>query len=660
VGPRWKENVIVGYLSKLGRKVPKSWDRLPPTLALVCVVLLAAWMGSADGGYFVDDWAPPAFILVALLLLVSVIGFSGGTKFRWSALALGLFTAYTAWTSASLLWSPNKGDAWLGAGQTLLYLLAFWVAVGLLALGASRRWVLGASVLGPAFVAACTLPNLDPRFEDLFRGGRLVGTVGYYSGEAAFLLIPFWVAVYLAGGRHVNPVLRGAALASAVLSADLSILTQSRGAMVAMGVSLPVFFLLSGQRLRGLLALIPVVTALYIAFPGLDGIYSAFSEQAQTEALLGFVLPTVWLTTAGAGLYGLCWGLIDRRWSPPDSVVRVAGSIVLAGCMVVLVAGTVTLTERAGDPAALVEQKWEAFKTNDTIGQEQSRYLSASGTARYVLWQVAWKDFAAHPLLGVGTQNYEATFYRLRERSSWFSARQPHTLPLEILGERGVVGGALFFGFLVACLAVGLRERFTSLHSERNAQVGALVAAVVYWFVYSSSEWFWQIPAVTLPAIVYLALLVSPWRSAETTTEFCGRFCGWPLRVGGVAVAVLTVAAVVPIYVADYYLEESREATDPVEGLAMVERAQRFNPLNPELPEREAALAIETGDWDRVEEAYDRAIQLNPEHYAPYMSLATFYERRGELDKALLYYQKALTLNPLSDDLKRRIGRLEN
>jgi tetratricopeptide (TPR) repeat protein len=91
----------------------------------------------------------------------------------------------------------------------------------------------------------------------------------------------------------------------------------------------------------------------------------------------------------------------------------------------------------------------------------------------------------------------------------------------------------------------------------------------------------------------------------------------------------------------------------------MVERAQRFNPLDPKLPEREAELAIQTRDWDRVENAYDRAIRLNLEHYASYMFLATFYERRGEFDKALLYYQKASTLNPLNSGLKRRVERLE-
>lgn len=656
---RW--NVLLkAYTLERSKGSSKLGDRQFPTLALLCVILLAAWMGNSYGGYFVGDWAPPTFILSALALLVSVVGFSGSARLRWSTLALGLFIAYAAWTFASLLWSPNVGDAWLGGGQTLLYLLAFWVTVALVALGASRRWVLAASALGPAVIAAFTLLALGSQLEDLLENDRLVGTIGYHNGEAAFLLVPLWVAVYLGGSRRVSPILRGAVLAGVVLSVDLAVLTQSRGAMVATIVSLPVFFILSGQRLRSLLALAPIAAGLYIAFPDLNGIYLASSGgEAPIEGLLSLVLPTVWLTAALAGLYGLLWGIVDRRWKPPSSVVRIIGGIVLVSGAILLAASAATLSERIDGPTVVVQQKWEAFKTNDTSGKEQSRYLSASGSERYLYWQVIWKDFAAHPILGVGTQNYEATYYQLRERSSWGAVRQPHTLPLEVLGERGIVGGVLFFGLLATCLASGLWERFRNLNSEGKAQVGALVAAVVYWFVHSSADWFWQIPAVTLPAIFYLALLVSPWqRSVESPVlESRERIWGWPLRAGGVGVAVLAVTVVVPLYVADYYLERSNTVTDPAEGLTMVENAQRFNPLNSRLAEREAELAIETGDWDRVEDAYKRAIQLNPEHYAPYMFLATFYERRGEFEQALLYYQEALKFNPLSDDLNQHVKR---
>ena len=102
-----------------------------------------------------------------------------------------------------------------------------------------------------------------------------MGSVSYYNGEAAFLLIPFRVGIYLAGSCLVNPALRGLVLAGVLCSMEVVVLMQSRGAMVATAVSLPVFlvFLSSGQRLRSLLALAAVVAALFIASPRLNNVY---------------------------------------------------------------------------------------------------------------------------------------------------------------------------------------------------------------------------------------------------------------------------------------------------------------------------------------------------------------------------------------------------
>lgn len=623
-----------------------------PSVALAAVVLLAAWMGVAAGGYFVSSWGPVALILAALMLVGSLTGAIRIVPSRWCVAAIGLFALYAAWTFASLLWSPNQGDAWTGAGQTLLYLLVFWAAASFLAVGASRRWVLVASVLGPGLVAAFTVPALVPVIEDLFGNNRLVGTVGYFNGEAAFLLVPFWAAVYLAGSRRVVPVVRGAVLAAAVLCVQVAFLTQSRGALVALAASLLVFFVLSGNRLRGLLALAPAIVAGAITLPDLNEVYLEFLREGSPAAALAGTLPSVWLTVAGAGLYGFLWGIVDRRWTPPTGAVRATGAVALAGCAVALIAGGYAFVERAGNPVTWGEQKWEAFKSNDVAGQEQSRYLSASGSGRYTLWEVAWDDFVSHPLLGVGTHNYEATYYQERERPVGY-ARQPHTLPLEVLAERGVVGGVLFFGFLGACLAAGLWELLRNLRPEGRAQAGALVAALTYWFVHSSAEWFWQMPAVTLPAVVYLAMLVSPWDKVEAAPS------GWPLRLVGAGAAVLAMAVVVPLYVADRYLAHSYATANPRVALEAVESAQRYNPFDPQLPQREAALAMQIGDWPRAEEAYRMAIRSNPEHYAPYTLLARSFEQRGETEKALSLYRKASALNPLDEELQESIERLE-
>ncbi len=263
----------------------KGRDRLFVTAPLVFVVLLAAWMGWAgEGGYSTRYWAPPAFALSLLFLVASVTGWLRGARSRWGALAIVLFAAYAVWTFASLLWSPNQGDAWRGAGQTLLYMLAFWIAVGLLSSGASRRWVFLASVFGPVAVALFTLMTLTSRANYIFHDDRLYGSVQYYNGEAAFLLVPFWVAMYLGGSRRINPALRALVLGGAVLCVAAAVLTQSRGAMVAMAASVPVLFALSGQRLRGFLALVPVAAALIVAFPGLNGVYLAFLDDGDPAA----------------------------------------------------------------------------------------------------------------------------------------------------------------------------------------------------------------------------------------------------------------------------------------------------------------------------------------------------------------------------------------
>lgn len=602
-----------------------------------------------SGGYFVAGWAPPFFVLATLAVVGLALGAFRAARLRYAAVALALFGACVLWTFASMLWSPNRGDAWFGAGLASLYLFALCLTVALTLVGASRRWVLTAAAVGPAVVAGYTLLALVSSPGAFFEDGRLAGTVGYYNGEAAFLLVPFWTTIYVAGSRRVPTVLRVVALAGAVVSADVAVLTQSRGAMVAMAVSLPVFFVFSGQRLRGLLALAPVAAAVLAAFPALNGVYQALSGGGDAGPALQGAAAVVWPTAAAAGAYALVWGLLDRWWMPSLALTRVAGAAALAGAVVVVAVGLFAFTERVGSPAAFAQQKWEAFKSDDRTGEERSRYLSASGQGRYSLWQVAAKDFASNPLLGVGTHNFEATYYRLRDDTDTGSVRQPHSLPLEIFCERGAIGGGLFFGFLIACVGAGVRERFgRRLTPEGQAQVGTLLAAVAYWFVHSSFDWLWQLPAVTLPAMAYLAMLATPWRRGESAPVRPA------VRALGVGVVVLFAATVLPLYAADRYLAQSLRAQDAGEALAAAQRAETFNPLDQWSRRREAEMAAATGDGERVEDALGAAIRLNPEHYAPYVLMARHHEREGDAGQALRLYQTALALNPLSVELNRQ------
>lgn len=627
------------------------------TVALVLIVLVVSWMGYAYGGHFVGVWGPAAFFLAALMLVAALAGVLGGARSWWSVAAVSLFTGYAAWTFLSLLWSSNRGDAWFGAGLTLLYLLGFWLTATFIALGASRSRVLAASGIGSAVIAVVVMLTLTIRTDALFENNRLLGTVGYYNAQAAFFLIPFWVSIYIAGSRRISPVLRGVTLAGSVLGVEVAVLTQSRGALVAMAVSVLIFFLFSGQRLRGLIAVLPVVAILLVAFPGLNEVYLQFLNEGSPETAINQIIPTIWATALAAGLYGAIWGLLDRRWRPSAGLARAAGITALSVGMVVIATGGFLFVERAGSPIAWGQERWEAFRSNDASGSEESRYLSAGGSGRYTLWEVAWRDFTSNPLLGVGTHNYEATFYQEREQFVGH-VRQPHNLPLEVLAERGVIGGALFFGFLGVCVAAGVWNRFNNLNSEGKAQVGALLAAASYWFAHSSIEWFWQIPAVTLPAMIYLAMLVAPWERPDDETEFFAP-SDRPLRLAGVGIVVLTLATIGPLYVADRIQESASADDNPWVSLEKIENAQTFNPLDPDLARQEADLAVSIGDPPRATQAYARATQLDPEHYAPYAVLGGLYEQLGQPGRALTLYRQALQLSPLDPGIQENLERLE-
>jgi Flp pilus assembly protein TadD len=126
-----------------------------------------------------------------------------------------------------------------------------------------------------------------------------------------------------------------------------------------------------------------------------------------------------------------------------------------------------------------------------------------------------------------------------------------------------------------------------------------------------------------------------------------------------VSLAVLAFAVVAPLYLANRQLEISQSADTPQKALVAVREAQRFNPFDPALPQREAEIRTSLGEWGRAEAAYKKAVALNPEHYAPRMNLGAFYEQRGELDKARAEYLEAWEMNPIGWDLKKSLHRVE-
>jgi O-antigen ligase len=115
---------------------------------------------------------------------------------------------------------------------------------------------------------------------------------------------------------------------------------------------------------------------------------------------------------------------------------------------------------------------------------------------------VALTAFAAEPLRGVGAGGW--TVYWLRHRTVNEGAQDAHSLPLQTMAELGVVGLALLLAF-VGGVAAGSRR---AVRVARGVAAGPAAALVVY-VAHAPLDWDWQMPAVTLVAIVLAGMLLA-------------------------------------------------------------------------------------------------------------------------------------------------------
>jgi O-antigen ligase len=120
---------------------------------------------------------------------------------------------------------------------------------------------------------------------------------------------------------------------------------------------------------------------------------------------------------------------------------------------------------------------------------------------RYAYWRVALRAFAQQPLEGVGAGGWSV--YWLKWRTVNEFAQDVHSLPLQVLAELGVVGLALLAAFLAGlALAACTALRLSTL------AVGPVAGFVAY-IAHAPLDWDWQMPAVTVIAMVLAGELLA-------------------------------------------------------------------------------------------------------------------------------------------------------
>jgi O-antigen ligase len=155
----------------------------------------------------------------------------------------------------------------------------------------------------------------------------------------------------------------------------------------------------------------------------------------------------------------------------------------------------------AGLALAITVGNQESSRQSSHLSSGASRLVTLQSN-RYAYWRVALKAFEAEPLRGVGAGGWSV--YWLRDRTVAEAAKDAHSLPLQTIAELGLVGLALLVVFLVAT-AVAAR----TAHLRRPVLAAGPIAGCVVYLAHAPLDWDWQMPALTLVALVLAGALLA-------------------------------------------------------------------------------------------------------------------------------------------------------
>jgi O-antigen ligase len=644
-------------------------------LALACGLLLLTLYAAFEHGAVGS--APEARLQVTIAVLAAFAAagllWTGALRLTPRGRAgagIGLLAGFAIWNGLSLIWSVSPDHTWAELNRALSYVIVLCLAV---AVGASLErsvelvttaFALVALVVTAYALGQKVLPGLHVSgVFDLNRTGplpRLQEPLGYWNALALFVAMGVPCALALAADTARSARARLAAAAAMQLMLLVIGLTYSRGAVLALVVALVVGVGLSGARLRSLmwLALAVLATIPALLFGLLDHSLTTTGVSLGDREVAGVELGLV-LAASVAGLVFAGRKLLDVEGQVrigPERARAIARLLAMvAGVGVVVIVFAAALSSRG--LTGTISHAWNSFiATRPANVTDPSRLLSADSANRWVWWKEAAGAFSDRPIAGWGAGSFGVV--HLLYRRDTLGVQQPHSVPLQFLAETGIVGAALAIGAFVLLLraaAATVRRRVPG--TVRLLAAAALTAVVTYVF-HSLYDWDWDIPAVTLPAIVLLGVLIGA-ADAQPHGSFAalGR-AGRGLRAVALAAVTLWLcsfglSAVLPSLAASKASAALVTAGSGKPGalqsaLSSARLASDLDPLSDSGLRVQATVAIAGGQLQRARRYLLDALRRNPSDGQAWQSLAFVDVGLGDVRDGARAASRSLALDPQS------------
>jgi hypothetical protein len=436
------------------------------------------------GGFFDGprDVALVAAGAVLALLAIAVPARELAPRHPAARAALAGAVAYAGWIALSISWAPVADFAGDDAERALLYAVVLAAASIAFRERAAERALEALAAAGTVAVigyglAGRLLPGIVTEHPQASAAGRLDQPLTYWNAMGALAALGLVLSARLAGDGSRDGRIRAAAAAAAVPLGMGCYLSFSRGALAALVAGLIALTVLAPTRAQLRASAIAIAAALAGALAaGLSPAVRALEGTAAARDREGLIVLAVALAAMAAAALATRRPASDR----PLALPRLAPWAALAAIAAILVIPIAAAGGRQQAPPA-------AGATNQRLG--------SLGSNRYAYWRVALDTGADHPIAGVGASGFRVAW--LEHRKVDEVVRDAHSLEIETFAELGIVGLAvlaiLLGGFVVSAVAA---------HRADPSLVAGPLAALTVWGFHSAIDWDWEMPGLTLVAVV--------------------------------------------------------------------------------------------------------------------------------------------------------------
>ena len=443
-----------------------------------------------SGGFFDGPRDVALLVAATVLVLLAASGVALLPRHPAARAALAAALAYAGWIALSATWAPVRDFAGDDAERALLYAAVLVAAAAAFSTRGSVRALEPLAAAGTVIVVAYglggrLLPGLVTEHPQISAAGRLDQPLTYWNATGALAAIGLVLCARVAGDRTRPATLRAGAAASAVALGMGCYLSFSRGALAALAAGLLALVLLAPTRaqLRGAL--------LVLAAGGAGAIAAAASPAVR--ALHGS--PGAASARARSCSQSRSSSPASRR-SPPASGAptrpRAAPLVALGGA------------RRDRRAARRPDRRRRRAPAGAAGDRRDERALRLAGLQPLrLLARRARHRRATTRSIGAGAERIPRP-PGCSERKVDEVVRDAHSLELETFAELGLVGVALLAALLGA-IALGAR----AVHRADPILAAGPIAALAVWTFHSAIDWDWEMPALTLVAVVLAGALLA-------------------------------------------------------------------------------------------------------------------------------------------------------